>query len=91
MLPARNTAHARYRRATHALYVVAPSHEQRRLRPLFQTLIASILSATYERASENGGRIDPALLVVSMRARFERELELIKDRVEGCAEAYGPS
>jgi type IV secretion system protein VirD4 len=48
----------------HTLYVVAPSHEQRRLRPLFQTLIASILSAAYERASENGGRIEPALLVV---------------------------
>jgi type IV secretion system protein VirD4 len=48
----------------HTLYVVAPSHEQRRLRPLFQTVIASILSTAYERASENGGRIDPALLVV---------------------------
>jgi type IV secretion system protein VirD4 len=46
------------------LYVVAPSHEQRRLRPLFQTLIASVLSAAYERASESGDRIDPALLVV---------------------------
>jgi len=48
----------------HTLYVVAPSHEQRRLRPLFQTLIASILSASYERASQNGGPIEPALLVV---------------------------
>jgi type IV secretion system protein VirD4 len=48
----------------HTLFVVAPSHEQRRLRPLFQTLIASILSAVYERASENGGPIEPGLLVV---------------------------
>ncbi len=48
----------------HTLYVVAPSHEQRRLRPLFQTLIASILAAAYERASDSGGSIDPALLVV---------------------------
>ena len=48
----------------HTLYIVAPSHEQRRLRPLFQTLIASILAAAYERASENSGLIDPALLVV---------------------------
>jgi type IV secretion system protein VirD4 len=48
----------------HTLYIVAPSHEQRRLRPLFQTLISSILSATYERASGNGGPVDPALLVV---------------------------
>ena len=48
----------------HTLYIVAPSHEQRRLRPLFQTLIASILTAAYERASENGGPIELALLVV---------------------------
>ncbi len=48
----------------HTLYIVAPSHEQRRLRPLFQTLIASILAAAYERASENSGPLDPALLVV---------------------------
>jgi type IV secretion system protein VirD4 len=49
---------------SHTLFIVAPSHEQRRLRPLFQTLVASILSAAYERASGNGGPIDPALLVV---------------------------
>jgi type IV secretion system protein VirD4 len=48
----------------HTLYIVAPSHEQRRLRPLFQTQIASVLAAAYERASENGGPIEPALLVV---------------------------
>ncbi len=46
------------------LYVTAPSHEQRRLRPLFETLLHTILSAAFERASANGGELEKPLLVV---------------------------
>lgn len=47
-----------------SLYVVAPSHEQRRLRPLFETLLHTIISSAFELANENGGPLDPPLLVV---------------------------
>lgn len=46
------------------LYVVAPSHEQRRLRPLFETLLHTIISSAFELANENGGPLDPPLLLV---------------------------
>ncbi|MEA2453501.1 MAG: type secretion system protein VirD4 [Actinomycetota bacterium] len=46
------------------LYVVAPSHEQKRLRPLFETLIHSIISHAFERASSEGGSLKEPLLVV---------------------------
>ncbi len=46
------------------LYVCAPTHEQRRLRPLFETLIQSILAYAYERASVTGGPLPAPLLVV---------------------------
>ena len=48
----------------HTLYVCAPSHEQKRLRPLFETLIRSIINETYQMAGLLQGPIDPALLVV---------------------------
>lgn len=47
----------------HTLYVSAPLHEQSRLRPLFTTLVQSVLAAAYEQAAE-GGRLDPPLLLV---------------------------
>ena len=47
-----------------SLYVVAPSHEQKRLRPLFETLIHSILSHAFELASSQGGTLEQPLLVV---------------------------
>jgi type IV secretion system protein VirD4 len=47
------------------LYVVAPSHEQKRLRPLFETLIHSVISHAFDRAaSSEGGRLREPLLVV---------------------------
>ena len=46
------------------LYVVAPSHEQRRLRPLFETLLHTVISYAFERANEQGGPLDPPLLLV---------------------------
>lgn len=48
----------------HTVYVCAPLHDQRRLRPLFVTLLEQILARVYERASASGGPIDPSLLVV---------------------------
>jgi type IV secretion system protein VirD4 len=49
---------------TRTAYLCAPQDEQQRLRPLFVTLIASVLSAVYERATRTGRPLDPPLLVV---------------------------
>ena len=46
------------------LYLCAPSHEQRRLRPLFTALVDHVVAAVYERAAAGGAPVDPALLVV---------------------------
>ncbi|MGA2522325.1 MAG: type IV secretory system conjugative DNA transfer family protein, partial [Acidimicrobiales bacterium] len=46
------------------LYLCAPAHDQRRLRPLFATLVAQVVEAAYERAARQGGPLDPPLLVV---------------------------
>ena len=45
------------------LFIVAPSHEQQRLRPLFETLLHSLLTHALEVAARNGP-LDPPLLVV---------------------------
>jgi type IV secretion system protein VirD4 len=50
--------------ASHTLYLSAPSHEQRRLQPLFATLIQEIVACAYERSAEIGGPVDPPLLLV---------------------------
>ena len=50
--------------ASHTLYLCAPAHEQRRLQPLFATLIQEIVACAYERSTEIGGPIDPPLLLV---------------------------
>jgi type IV secretion system protein VirD4 len=46
------------------LYLCAPAHDQRRLRPLFATLVAQVVECAYERAGRTGRPIDPPLLVV---------------------------
>ena len=48
----------------HSLYLCAPSHEQRRLRPLFTALVDQVVSAVYERAAATGVPLDPPLLIV---------------------------
>jgi type IV secretion system protein VirD4 len=48
----------------HTLYICAPAHEQRRLHPLFATLLQEIVAAAYERANRGGKPIDPPLLLV---------------------------
>ncbi len=46
------------------LYVCAPLHEQRRLRPLFQCLVESVLHAAYEAAARHDTRVGSGLLVI---------------------------
>lgn len=48
----------------HTVYICAPAHEQRRLRPLFSALIQEIVSGAYERANRSGKPLDPPLLLV---------------------------
>jgi type IV secretion system protein VirD4 len=48
----------------HAAYLCAPAHEQRRLQPLFATLVQEILAAVYERSTQTGKPLDPPLLLV---------------------------
>jgi type IV secretion system protein VirD4 len=48
----------------HTLYLCAPAHEQRRLRPLFSGLVTRVIEAAYDRAARQGGPLDPPLLVV---------------------------
>ncbi|MHB8329824.1 MAG: type IV secretory system conjugative DNA transfer family protein, partial [Acidimicrobiales bacterium] len=46
------------------LYVCAPAHDQRRLRPLFTALATEVLDTAYRRAVRQGAPLDPPLLVV---------------------------
>jgi type IV secretion system protein VirD4 len=46
------------------LYLCAPAHEQRRLRPLFSGLVTRVIEAAYDSAARSGRPLDPALLVV---------------------------
>jgi len=50
--------------ATNTLYLCAPAQDQRRLRPLFATLVAQVVSEAYGRAMRTGRALDPPLLVV---------------------------
>ena len=45
------------------LYLVAPAHEQRRLRGLFTALVADITAGAFERSAHTGRPIDPPLLL----------------------------
>jgi len=49
---------------SHTLYLCAPARDQRRLRPLFATLVTQVVEAAYARAGRQGTPIDPPLLVV---------------------------
>lgn len=46
------------------LYICAPAHEQRRLQPLFATLIQEIAAGAYERSAKTGNPLEPPLLLV---------------------------
>ena len=46
------------------IYLCAPVTEQRRLRPLFATLVNQVVTAAFEMSNRNGAPLDPPLLVV---------------------------
>ena len=48
----------------HTAYLCAPAHEQRRLQPLFATLVQEIVAHAYDRATEAGTPLNPPLLLV---------------------------
>jgi type IV secretion system protein VirD4 len=48
----------------HTAYLCAPAHEQRRLQPLFATLVQELVACAYERATQTGEPLNPPLLVV---------------------------
>jgi type IV secretion system protein VirD4 len=48
----------------HTLYICASAREQRRLRPVFVTLLQEMLEAAYLRAGQSGEPLTPGLLVV---------------------------
>lgn len=48
----------------HSLFVCAPAHEQRRLRPAFSALVSQVLLRAYQKATVRGQPLDPPLLVV---------------------------
>jgi type IV secretion system protein VirD4 len=50
--------------SSNTLYVVSPSHEQRRLRPLFETLLQTVINYAFEVSSHTGKALDPPLLLV---------------------------
>lgn len=49
---------------SHTAYLCAPAHEQRRLQPLFATLVQEVVALAYERATAKGGPLEPPLLLV---------------------------
>jgi type IV secretion system protein VirD4 len=67
------------------LYVVSPSHEQRRLRPLFETLLHTVISYAYERASQDGPLDPPLLLVLDEAANIAplRDLDALASTAAG--------
>lgn len=67
------------------LYVVSPSHEQRRLRPLFETLLHTIISYAYERAAQHGPLDPPLLLVLDEAANIAplRDLDALASTAAG--------
>jgi len=48
---------------TNTVYLCAPAHDQRRLRPVFVAVVKAVLDAAFTRAARRGP-LDPALLVV---------------------------
>lgn len=47
-----------------ALYLVAPAHEQTRLRPLFESIVQSLLREANTRHARTGQPLDPPLLLM---------------------------
>jgi type IV secretion system protein VirD4 len=48
----------------HTAYLCAPAHEQRRLQPLFATLVQEVVAQAYNQTTDTGQPLDPPLLLV---------------------------
>lgn len=46
------------------LYLNTPEHDQARFRPLCSMIVRRMIATAYERSAQNGGPLDPPLLVV---------------------------
>ena len=57
------------------LYLCAPVHEQKRLRPLFSALVDQVVAEVYDRCSATGRPLDPPLLLVLDEAAAIAPLE----------------
>ncbi len=49
---------------SNTLYLVAPAHEQERLRTLFAAMISELVAVVYESSAQTGKPLDPPLLIV---------------------------
>ena len=56
----------------HTAYLCAPAHEQRRLQPLFATLVQEIVAHAYDRTTETGQAARPAAAARPRRVRQHR-------------------
>jgi type IV secretion system protein VirD4 len=54
----------RWLTGNNTIYLVAPSHEQARLRPIFTVIAQAALRAAYARANSHGGRLAEPCLVL---------------------------
>ncbi|HUZ43254.1 MAG TPA: type IV secretory system conjugative DNA transfer family protein [Acidimicrobiales bacterium] len=59
----------------HSLFLCAPAHEQRRLRPLFTALVDQVVRTVYERSAATGGPLSRPLLIVLDEAAAIAPLE----------------
>lgn len=55
---------ARLVAGSNTLYLCAPAHDQRRLTPLFVSVLREIIEHVYDKVSRTGRPLDPPLLVV---------------------------
>src|SRR5664280_1565611 len=61
---ARTVDPARLMEGANTLYVCAPAHDQRRLAPLFVSVVREVVEHVYDRVTRTGRPLDPPLLVV---------------------------
>ena len=57
---------------SHTAYLCAPAHEQRRLQPLFATLVQEIVALAYERSAADGRTAHAAAAARARRVREHR-------------------
>lgn len=70
------------------LYLCAPAHDQRRLRPLFTAVVRQIVEHAYETVTRTGCPLDPPLLIVLDEAANIAPLEDL-DTLASTAAGHG--